>query len=91
MPVFTITSNDDHILTDNNYQSNVRFNEKSTVVITKNPDPATVVFGTFDSAGLFVAFKDGIITEDDVINHGKGAVLVAQVSSLTTSLEIMVN
>lgn len=85
------TTDGEYILKDNNEQSNVRFNEKTTVIITDNPDSASIVFGTKDSSGNFKAFSEGVIFDDDVINHGKGCVLVADITGISTYVEISIN
>ena len=54
----------------------------TTVKITKNVDVATVTFGTVDSDGTFVAFKDGVVTEDSLINHSAGVQLWVNTSGI---------
>lgn len=86
MEVVELRSNGDHHLPDG--EDIFRRVERTSVIIISNPDPATITFGIADGDGNFVAYADGAITEDTVINHGFGVDLMARVAGLVTTLTI---
>lgn len=53
----------------------VRRRFRSTVLIQSNLDGATVALGRLNSAGTFVQFPDGTITNGSVVNHGSAIAL----------------
>jgi hypothetical protein len=94
MKIVTIDADGDTLITEGSQDSGriQRQKGKTTVVISKNIDGATVTFGTVDSDGTFVSFPDGTITDGSVINHGAGCDLYVQVSGITAnSVEIKVS
>lgn len=66
-------------------KGNVEHGEKTTVIITENLDSAVVIFGIKDQDEDFLAFADGTITSDAVINHGPGAKLMVRISGISTN------
>jgi len=66
-------------------KGNVKHQDKTTVVVISNPDSATITFGIADDSGNFLAFADGVITSDAVINHGPGAKLMVRIGSISTN------
>lgn len=86
MDIKEYTSDGDYNLPDLN--SNVRRKDKTSVQILKNPDSATITFGAKDSDGAFVAYEEGAISTDDVLNHGEGALLMVRLSGISTLVEI---
>ena len=76
-----ITTNAVHVLeADANLA--VSHARKTTIVIIENSASATVTIGIVSEDGDFVAFANGLITDDGTFNHGRGAKLAALVADI---------
>lgn len=84
MEFLSYTTDGDYKLPPMN--SNVEYKDKTTVVVISNIDAATITFGLVNDLGAFLAFADGAITSDAVINHGPGAKLMVRISGISSNL-----
>jgi len=69
-------------------KGNVFQRESTTIKFFSGLGAATVTFGCRDKAGAFSAYKDGVIDQDAVINHGAGAAVIALVENYSTEIKI---
>ena len=66
-------------------KGNVEYKDKTTVIIVSNIDVATITFGIANENGSFLAYADGAITSDAVVNHGAGSKLMVRISGVSTN------
>ena len=81
LKTITTSENNTTVILDEN-GSNVRFGEKTNVIIKDDGGGGTFTFGQVVD-GEFKAFTDGTITLDGVMWHGSGCMLAVQPVGLT--------
>ncbi len=78
----TFTANGDYVLSEKG--SDVRPTGSTFIGIRANTATAVALFGYGDGSDNFVAFNNGTISTDDIINHGKGLKLMVRLSGITS-------
>ncbi|MCP3685757.1 MAG: hypothetical protein GY861_24175 [bacterium] len=78
-----ITANGDYVL-DEADGSNARKTGSTSIMIRANTATAVAEFGYGDGDDNFKAFVGGLISTENVINHGKGAKLMVRISGIST-------
>ncbi len=82
MAYVTISSNGDYVLDEPN-GTQIRKSSSTGVFIRSNTASAVTEFGFGDEADVFEAFVGGVISTQEVINHGAGIKLMVRVSGIT--------
>lgn len=62
-----------------------RQKDATSVYVLANDDGAAIAFGTKNSAGTFVTFPDGTVTDAAKINHGTGVEVWVNIVGITAN------
>jgi hypothetical protein len=83
MSQITITENGEYVLSEPD-GTQIRESSATAVMVQSNTASAVLEFGFGNADVDFVAFVGGVISADNIINHGRGCKLMVSVTGITT-------
>lgn len=81
MNPLVINDNGDYVLTDND-GTKIRSTSSTVLYVDSNTENAIIEVGYGDNNDVFSAIANGFISNQNIVNHGRGTKLMVRVSGI---------